>query len=96
MGVEEATFGKGNALHTGVDTGVVEIRPEGILEMLVPADWGTGVSMNWEGFNGPSLVLKRLVGELKAEGLMFSESKSSSKNEGEYGRLPALELSIPF
>ncbi len=92
MGVEEAAFGKSNALRTeGVGTGVVEIRPEGILEMLVLAGWDTGVGMNWEGFNSPSLVLKRLVGELETEGSMFPEPKSSSKDEGGYRRLPVLD-----
>lgn len=92
MGVEEAAFGKGNPLRTeGVGTGVVEIRLEGILEMLVLAGWDTGVSMNWEGFNSPSLVLKRLVGELETEGSMFSEPKSPSKDEGGYRRLPVLD-----
>lgn len=92
MGVGEVVFGEDNALRTeGIGTGVEEIRPEEILEILVLADWDTGVSMNWEGFDSPSLVLERLAGELKTEGSMFSELKSSSKDEAWYRRLPVLD-----
>lgn len=91
MGVEEVVFGEDNALRTeGISAGVEEI-PEEMLEMLVLADWDTEVIMNWEGFDSPSLVLERLVGELKTEGSIFSELKSSSKDEGGYRRLPVLD-----
>jgi hypothetical protein len=96
MGVE-VVFGEDNALRTeGIGTSVEEIRPEEMLEMLVLAGWDTGLSMNWEGFDSPSLVLERLVGELKTEGSIFSELKPSSKDEDGHRRFPVLDwVSLP-
>jgi hypothetical protein len=81
IGVELVVDGEDRALRTEGTEGVRILRVDGSEARPVRADWVV-LRMNCEGLARPLVVLDRLVGELKMDGSMFSESCSSLKAEG--------------